>query len=215
MFDKIIYPKSYVAWDLETTGLDPKINDILEIGVMVIENGETTFEKSWMLNHNIEIPEIITEITGINKEIVDREGINPSDAMREALNVLKFTNRDCPNLTHNGIRFDIDFFVTQATKNLGFNYNQSEELKNNIRGCAIDTAVMYKAKKMEMERMWNESFIDWSERVMRVIARGVKYNVGICCDELEISREGVVQHRALADVFLTNEIYKKLICYNK
>lgn len=211
MIDKVVYPKSYVAWDLETTGLNPRDNDILEIGVMVIENGEKVLEKSWMLNHNIEIPDIITEITGINKEIVDRDGVDPSEAMREALTIMKFTDKNCPNLTHNGIKFDIDFFVNQAIKNLGFNYHQAEDLNSNIRNSAIDSAVLFKAMKLGMERMWNESFSQYADRVLSIMARGVKYNVGACCDDLEISREGVVQHRALADVYLTNEIYKRLV----
>lgn len=211
MIKEIEYPNSYVVWDLETTGLDAKTNDIIEIGVMVVDNGATIEEKSWLLNHGKDIPEEIVRITGITKELIDREGVTPENAMREALSILNFTDNKCPNLTHNGIKFDIEFFVNQAVKNIGFVYDQIDRLDKNIRGNSIDTAVLFKGMKLGMKRNWNESFHDYAERVMSIYAKGVRYNVGACCDDLEISRVGVVQHRALADCYLTNEIYKKLL----
>lgn len=211
MLKEVQYPKDYIVWDLETTGLDSTFCDILEIGVIVVKDGVNVEEKSWLLNSGKEVPELIVGITGITTELIQREGNNPAEVYREALNVLKFTDPNCPNLTHNGVKFDIPFFAECITRELGYTTSQYEELKRNMFGSSIDSAVMMKAKKLGMHRMWNESFHQYAERVMRVIAKGVKYNVGICCDELEISRTGITQHRALADCFLTNEIYKKLI----
>ena len=211
MLKEVKYPSNYVVWDLETTGLDWSFCDILEIGVIVVKDGVAVEEKSWLLNSGKEVPELIVGITGITTELIQREGRNPAECYREALNYLKFTDKDCPNLTHNGVKFDIPFFAGCASRELGYNATQQQELLNNMFGSSIDSAVMMKAKKMGMHRNWNESFHQYAERVMRVIMKGVKYNVGICCDELEISRQGITQHRALADCYLTNEIYKKLI----
>ena len=46
---------------------------------------------------------------------------------------------------------------------------------------------------------------------MNTFAKGVKYNVAICCEELGVDRTGITQHRALGDCELTHEIYKKLL----
>jgi len=209
--NKLKFPEDYTVWDLETSGLDPKTSDILEIGIMVFEKGEKVSEHNIMLNHKKPVPDFITEITGISTEMCEADGVNPKVGMMEAIQILKFTDKDCHNITHNGIKFDIGFFTSQAMKTLGYTYSQLEELEGNIKGAAIDTAAMFKGKKMGRERMYNESFYQWAEAVMRVPIKGLKYNVGICCDELEISREGITQHRALADVYLTHEIYKKMI----
>ena len=70
--------------------------------------------------------------------------------------------------------------------------------------------MIVKGKKLEMDRNWNESFKEYADRVMEVRAPGVKYNVALCCEELEIQVEGIQMHRALGDVTLTHEIFKRV-----
>jgi DNA polymerase III epsilon subunit-like protein len=61
-----------------------------------------------------------------------------------------------------------------------------------------------------LKQQEGESFIDFAERVMSVKAYGVKYSLGLCCDEVGIDRKDVKQHRALGDVFLTHALFKKI-----
>lgn len=204
----IAYPSSYIAWDLETSGLDAAAGaKILEIGAAKVSNGQIVERKSWLLNHGIEIPEAITAINGITKEMIDRDGVDPKEALKEFFN---FFVVGTPHLTHNGIRFDIPFLVESASQIFGCTLGKTAELRASLFSTAIDTAVLVKGRKLEMDRMWNEDFKTYADRVMAVYAKGVKYNVGVCCDELEIAIE-VEQHRALGDVELTNEIFKRLI----
>jgi len=93
---------------------------------------------------------------------------------------------------------------------MNFTVGQHRELLDALYDRALDTAVFVKAGKLNMPRLWNESFKEWSDRVMNTIAKGVKYNVTICCEEMGIDMTKVAQHRALGDVELTNEIYKKI-----
>ena len=196
------YPINYIAWDLETSGLDPRKDKILEIGAMKISGDQIVEERSWVLNHGIEIPTVITEITGITKEITDC-GVDPAVAMEEFLSM--FTDSWTANLTHNGYKFDLPFLFA------AMNDMQVQVYKDKIaRGC-IDSAVLFKARGMNLERMWNESFLDFAKRVMETRIFGLKYNIAHCCNELGIETAGANFHRALGDVSLTNQIYKKLV----
>jgi DNA polymerase III epsilon subunit-like protein len=205
---ELSYPKSYIAWDLETSGLDKNECKILEIGAIRVVDGEIMEEKSWMLNHGIEIPEVITGITGITKDIIDREGRDPGECLQE---FLEFLDPSYPNLTHNGFRFDIPFLVTQARDTISMSEEEASDMLKRLNRYCIDTAVMVKANKLKEPRAWNENFIDYATRIMNIRAFGVKYNVAICCQEMQIDTKDVQQHRALGDVNLTHKIYQNLI----
>ena len=56
---------SYIALDLETTGLNPKQDKIIEIGAVRVETGQETGRFHTMLNPHRELEERITELTGI------------------------------------------------------------------------------------------------------------------------------------------------------
>lgn len=205
---KLQYPKSYIVWDLETNGFKAPACKILEIGMFKIEDGEVVETKRWVLNYGIEISPEITAINGMTKEIIDAEGRDPKECLLEFLDYV----RECKgNLTHNGIRFDIPFLVDSIMGTLEWNLETCEKVRRHLDATALDTAVFVKAGKLNMSRLWNESFKQYADRVMNVMAKGVKYNVGICCEELGIDKSKVTQHRALGDVELTNEIFKKIL----
>lgn len=57
---------SYVCIDLETTGLDPKRDKIIEIGAVRVERGEITEEWETFVNPGQKLTERIVELTGIH-----------------------------------------------------------------------------------------------------------------------------------------------------
>lgn len=62
---------SYVALDLEMTGLNPKQDRIIEIGAVLVENGEIKDVLSTFVNPRCQLSEKIIEITGIRQADVD------------------------------------------------------------------------------------------------------------------------------------------------
>ncbi|RGZ01264.1 3'-5' exonuclease [Clostridium sp. AM58-1XD] len=116
--------ESYVAIDLETTGLNPKQDRILEIGAVLVCNGHVTKEFSTLINPKREITDKIVDLTGISGEMVENApGID--DVIDE---VLSFCS-DCPLLGHN-ILFDYSF-LKRAAVNSGhlFEKNGVDTLK--------------------------------------------------------------------------------------
>lgn len=58
-------PMNYVAFDIETTGLNPKYDKIIEIGAVRVRNGELVDTFSTFVNPAKSLPARIVELTGI------------------------------------------------------------------------------------------------------------------------------------------------------
>ena len=71
---KLLSPSgSIVSLDIETTGLSPDKDMIIEIGATKLNIEEETYEYfSELINPGIDISEFITDLTGIRNEDVDR-----------------------------------------------------------------------------------------------------------------------------------------------
>ena len=62
---------TYLAIDLEMTGLNVKRDHILEIGALRMKDGKPTGEFSALINPHCAVPETITDLTGITQEMAD------------------------------------------------------------------------------------------------------------------------------------------------
>src|SRR4051812_37120917 len=56
--------------DIETTGLDPTTDEILEIGAVFVERGVVVERKRWLVKPTRAIPALITALTGLTDEEV-------------------------------------------------------------------------------------------------------------------------------------------------
>lgn len=100
----------YVALDVETTGLDPAKNRLLEIGAVKVEDGKIIGSYGTLIDTGIPIPYRIRELTGITDEM-QREGKSLDTAMRE---LVKFCE-GYPILGHN-VQFDYGFLKQGAVQ---------------------------------------------------------------------------------------------------
>lgn len=96
-------PEDYVALDLETTGLDPEWDSIIEIGMVRVRHGEVVAEYSTLVNPGMEIDEFMTELTGITNDM-----LAAAPALPEVLPAARDFLGDDIILGHN-INFDINF----------------------------------------------------------------------------------------------------------
>ena len=92
------------ALDIETTGLNPKKDEIIEIGVRLFDGTRVEDEWTSLINPHCHIPEFITGLTGISNEMVRN-----APGIRDVLDDLTTFIGTSPILGHN-IRFDLSFF---------------------------------------------------------------------------------------------------------
>ena len=64
------FPKEFIVFDIETTGLDPSIDEIIEIGAIKVENNTIIEEFHSLIKPNYKIDAFITELTGITNDMV-------------------------------------------------------------------------------------------------------------------------------------------------
>lgn len=115
--------ESYVVIDIETDGLNPQTNHILEIGALLYENGKESYFNELIITEQI-IPSHITKINGITNKLLIEKG-------REEVEVLKAFREFIGNydLVGYNISFDISF-LQEAFKryDLGNLSNQLHDL---------------------------------------------------------------------------------------
>jgi len=110
-----IYYKTYVVFDIETTGFSASNDRITEIGAAKIVNGEIVETFSELINPQINIPRKITEITGITNEMVK----NKKTVTVVLPRFLEFC-KGSTLVAHNA-KFDVSF-IKQNAENLGLEF---------------------------------------------------------------------------------------------
>lgn len=94
---------SIVALDLETTGLDPEKDAIIEIGAVKFNGRRIENEWSTLINPGRRIPPFITQLTGITDQMV----LKAPNLQAKLAELAEFVGNS-PILGHN-IRFDLSF----------------------------------------------------------------------------------------------------------
>jgi CRISPR-associated protein Cas2 len=97
-------PQTYVVIDIETTGLSVAEDEIIEIGALLIEDGNIKGKFQSLIKTSKQISSSIEDLTGISNEILYIEGRELVDVMQE---FLEFVN-DLPVISHNA-NFDFSF----------------------------------------------------------------------------------------------------------
>lgn len=107
----------YIALDLETTGLSPKQDRIIEIGAVKVENNQITEVYSTFVNPHMAIPPRIRQLTGITTEMA----ASGADGEEAITSLVEFC-QDYPLLGHN-IMFDFAFVKHKAV-NMGMTFER-------------------------------------------------------------------------------------------
>ena len=126
--DNLKFANDYIVFDLETTGLEPRTCQIIEIGALKYINNELVDEYHAYVNPEGEIPREITDLTGINLFTVR----NARTIEEELPDFLKFI--DNYTLVAHNAPFDISFLKENMQK------MSIEHLNNNV----IDTLELSK-----------------------------------------------------------------------
>jgi len=176
-------PDNYTVIDIETTGLDPKYDEIIEIGAIRIRNGmivdkfESLIKPDGYLfyddsdnEHFNYVDEFITELTGITNDM-----LHQAPDIKDVLpKFIEFIQDDI--LVGHNINFDINFLYDNLYTLLNF------KLQNNF---------------VDLMRLTRKIYSEFNNHKLITIAT----NLG-----LDINNH----HRALGDCKITYECFLKL-----
>lgn len=131
----IAFPNDYIVIDIETTGLSPVYDAIIEISALKVEENIIIDKFTTLVNPGYSISEFITELTGITNEMV-----KDSPKIDVALDMFKEFVDDSIVVGHNA-NFDINFIYDN------FKYEKSDIFSNNF----IDTMRLSKRLLPELK----------------------------------------------------------------
>ena len=121
----------YVVIDIETTGLDPLQDDIIELAALKIKPDDQTEFHRYISNRDL--PKEIVDLTGITEQLLANEGQEISEVLDDLLDFLG----ELPIVGYN-IHFDIEFL----------NNNLARMGKETLKNRKIDLMNLVKKEKM-------------------------------------------------------------------
>ena len=130
------YNEDYVVFDLETTGLSPETDSVIEISAIKVQGGAVADEFSTLVNPGFHIPFMVSSVTGIMDDMV-----SDSPEFEEALHdFLEFAG-GLILVGHNIRRFDLKFLYRDAVNYWG----------RTIGNDYIDTLILSKVYLPELD----------------------------------------------------------------
>ncbi|MBR1854562.1 MAG: 3'-5' exoribonuclease [Lachnospiraceae bacterium] len=126
--------QNYISIDLETTGLSPKLDKIIEIGAVKVHNGEIVDTFTSFINPGRKLSDKIVELTGIHDE-----DLAEASYIEEILPWLDEFMEDLPILGHS-VMFDYKFLKKAALDN-----------RRTFEKNAIDTLMIARKYLAELE----------------------------------------------------------------
>lgn len=97
------YPDDYIVFDIETSGLNPVKDKIIEIGAVKYIDNKKVDEFNYLIDPKIKLQKIITDVTGLtDDDLVNKPSIK--EVLPKFIDFIK----DYPVIGHN-VSFDIDF----------------------------------------------------------------------------------------------------------
>lgn len=175
-----------VYFDTETTGVKPGKDHIIELALLVYDDGELTEEYDEFIQIDGKLPSKIVELTGITDEMLKDEGVAAKDAAAKIITVLK---NDSVWVAHN-TQFDLLFIY-----NLLKEYFDEEDILDKLSKVKwLDTLTIFKDRAGYPHRLENmvEHYKLKDVRFHRAIddARALKE----CLKELKLERNDIKEY---------------------
>lgn len=175
-----------IIFDLETSGLNPYHDDIIEIGAKLLKE-DSSFQMLVQPKSGRPVSKKITEITGITNRDLRTDGKPWENAYSEFYNWFFENTKDKETITlvsHNGDTFDFIFFKRMLK----------------------DLSTLVDKVNIDLEKI---HFIDTLPLSKRLYPNRTYYNQPSLARTFSIIVDNA--HRAMGDVIVLEQLYPKLI----
>ncbi len=145
--------KIHIVFDLETTGLYPEFDDIIEFGAIKTNGVEILDRVQFFIKPNKEVSANVSTLTGITNKMLEN-AIDQASGIKRIIDYIG----NYPIIAHNAISFDFLFLNKKAEKYLGIN------LTNTV----IDTLYISRSlwpawKNHRLQKMCSELGIEYTQ----------------------------------------------------
>lgn len=96
--------REWIFLDIETTGLSPENDEIIEIAVLIANEAEVKLTWSALIKTEVTVPAKITELTGITSEMLFNSNVDIGCALKHLAEIIKDRTVVCYNK-----KFDVNF----------------------------------------------------------------------------------------------------------
>ncbi|HEV3406741.1 MAG TPA: 3'-5' exonuclease, partial [Candidatus Dormibacteraeota bacterium] len=136
----------YAALDLETTGLDPARDRVIEVGAVAFTPGQVTSTLEQLVDPGRPVPDTVLRLTGIKEEEL-RGAASPEAALRRLADFL----RGRQPVGH-GARLDVEFLETAGL------WDESQEILDtlDIARILLPTAASHSLPLLSSEMGFNQ-----------------------------------------------------------
>lgn len=144
---------TYIVFDLETTGLYPEFNEIIEFGAVKYQGNKIIDKIDFFIKPTKPISSFTQSLTGISNDDI-KDAINQKEGMIKILQWIK----DYPLIAHNAIDFDFNFLLKKCEQ---FNLPTLENVV--IDTLHISRALFPEFKSHTLGKMCAKFNIDYDE----------------------------------------------------
>lgn len=150
----VIKNESYIVFDLETTGLSPRFDDIIEFGGVKIVDGQIVDRLNFFIKTEQNISDFTTELTGITQEMIN-SGIPEIEGIKK---IIEFIG-DFTLVAHNAA-FDIGFLKEKIYK-----YKLNKLENQWIDTLAIARLLIHYSKSYRLEMVCKKYSINYNTEI--------------------------------------------------
>lgn len=111
----------YIAFDTETTGLNPRMDRIIELGAVLFENGKCVKRFQTLVNPGVVIPARVTAVNNITNSMI-KDAPTEEVVYSELAEFLKDAYNEQTIICAHNARFDMSF-LSETLMRLGYNAN--------------------------------------------------------------------------------------------
>lgn len=106
----------FVAFDLETTGVDPHSARIVSASLVPFAEGREQASHDWLVDPGVEIPEAAQRVHGITTERVRADGVPTVRAVPELLAAIRSLGQSGTPLVGHNIVYDLTVLAAEAVR---------------------------------------------------------------------------------------------------
>jgi DNA polymerase III epsilon subunit-like protein len=192
----------YVVFDIETTGLNPNDQSVIQLSWMTVGLDGPEKVRSYVMRAEYPVSDFIHNLTGISQQDVNN-GSKPRTVYEAFIKDIEGK----PVVGYNSLRFDLPF-VRNA---LGFFFGQ-RGVEALTKERSVDVAALFlgyvRAKSWPIH---DTHHLNWASNTIGTYSRRFKWKLAMASEEMGVDTSDLRFHDAGSDVLATHRLFEKLL----